>query len=49
MTDQLAGIADLMARWGYTRQGVHKLTKLPDFPAPIAVDGPVGAPFLAGG
>mgnify|MGYP001411531939 CR=1 FL=1 len=37
MTDQLAGIADLMARWGYTRQGVHKLTKLPDFPAPIAV------------
>lgn len=37
MTDQLVGIADLMARWHYTRQGIHNLIKRPDFPAPIAV------------
>lgn len=28
------GIADIVARWVYTRQGVHQMTKQPDFPAP---------------
>lgn len=32
----LLGIADLAARWGYTRQGVHQLTARPSFPAPTA-------------
>ncbi len=30
------GIADLVVRWNYTRQGVHKLARLPDFPEPHA-------------
>ena len=37
MDTQLVGIADLVVRWGYSRQGVHKLSKLPDFPPPFAV------------
>ncbi len=37
MDTQLVGMADLAARWGYSRQGVHKLSKLPDFPPPFAV------------
>lgn len=32
----LLGIADLAARWAYTRQGVHQLTSRPGFPAPAA-------------
>lgn len=28
------GVADLAARWRYTRQGVHKLCAVPGFPAP---------------
>jgi hypothetical protein len=38
MTEPLAilGIADLAARWSYTRQGVHQLTARPGFPAPAA-------------
>ena len=31
---ELVGIADLVARWTYTRQGVHKLLRRPDFPVP---------------
>lgn len=37
MTQTLVGIADLSERWNYSRQGVHRLTKLDDFPPPIAV------------
>lgn len=33
----LLGIADLAARWSYTRQGVHQLTARSGFPAPVAV------------
>ena len=33
----LLGVADLAARWGYTRQGVHQLAARPGFPAPAAV------------
>lgn len=33
----LLGIADLAARWGYTRQGVHQLVGRPGFPTPTAV------------
>lgn len=38
MTTPLAllGIADLAARWSYTRQGVHQLAVRPGFPAPVA-------------
>lgn len=38
MTTPLAllGIADLAARWSYTRQGVHQLAARPSFPAPLA-------------
>ena len=32
---QLVGIADLAKRWGYTRAGVHRLMRSPDFPEPI--------------
>lgn len=32
----LLGTADLAARWGYTRQGVHQLAARPGFPAPVA-------------
>lgn len=32
----LLGVADLAARWGYTRQGVHLLAVRPGFPAPVA-------------
>jgi hypothetical protein len=32
----LLGIADLAARWSYTRQGVHQLTARPGFPIPVA-------------
>lgn len=32
----LLGIADLAARWSYTRQGVHQLAARPGFPAPAA-------------
>lgn len=28
------GPADLTARWVYTRQGIHKLTRTAGFPAP---------------
>lgn len=28
------GIADIVERWVYTRQGIHKLIKTPDFPSP---------------
>lgn len=34
---KLFAIADLCERWGYTRAGVHKLTKTNDFPKPIAM------------
>ncbi len=33
---KFVGIADLVVRWNYTRQGVHKLVRLPDFPQPHA-------------
>lgn len=33
----LLGMADLAARWGYTRQGIHRLISRPGFPAPVAV------------
>lgn len=38
MTNRLAllGTADLAARWGYTRQGVHQLATRPGFPTPVA-------------
>lgn len=38
MTNRLAllGAADLAARWGYTRQGVHQLAARPSFPEPVA-------------
>ena len=38
MTNRLAllGAADLAARWGYTRQGVHQLAGRPGFPEPVA-------------
>lgn len=42
MTTPLAllGAADLAARWGYTRQGVHQLAARPGFPVPAgAVNG----------
>jgi hypothetical protein len=32
----LLGAADLAARWGYMRQGVHQLAARPGFPAPVA-------------
>lgn len=32
----LLGVADLTARWSYTRQGVHQLAARPGFPAPAA-------------
>lgn len=32
----LLGVADLAARWGYTRQGVHQFATRPSFPAPAA-------------
>lgn len=32
---KLLSIPDLVARWPYTRQGVHKLTRNADFPAPV--------------
>jgi len=36
----LLGIADIAARWDYTRQGVHQLASRPGFPAPAtAVNG----------
>jgi hypothetical protein len=35
-TLHLLGATDIAARWGYTRQGVHKLAARPDFPAPVA-------------
>ena len=37
MTSPLAllGTGDLATRWGYSRQGVHKLAAGPDFPAPV--------------
>lgn len=34
MQGDFVGIADLVSRWGYTRQGVHLLAKRDDFPAP---------------
>lgn len=34
---QLLSFADLQARWGYTRAGVHKLAKAADFPMPFAL------------
>ena len=38
MTNKLTllGVADLAARWGYTRQGIHQLAARPGFPAPAA-------------
>ena len=38
MTNRLTllGAADLAARWGYTRQGVHQLAARPGFPEPVA-------------
>lgn len=38
MTTPLAllGTGDLATRWGYSRQGVHKLAGGADFPAPVA-------------
>ena len=51
MTNGLAllGIADLAARWGYTRQGVHQLAGRPGFPAPVTAvnDGRVRVWLLA--
>lgn len=36
----LLGVADLAARWGYTRQGVHQLAARTGFPKPVgAVNG----------
>ena len=32
----LLGTGDLATRWGYSRQGVHKLAAGTDFPAPVA-------------
>ena len=32
----LLGAADLAARWGYTRQGIHQLAGRPGFPTPAA-------------
>ncbi len=29
------GTADIVERWVYTRQGIHKLIRTPDFPAPV--------------
>ena len=29
------GITDIVDRWVYTRQGLHKLTKTPTFPVPV--------------
>jgi hypothetical protein len=38
MTPQaLLGMADIVARWVYSKQGVHKLARRPDFPAPWGV------------
>lgn len=39
MTTTLAllGVADLAARWEYTRQGIHQLAARPGFPVPAAV------------
>lgn len=28
------GMADLVARWTYSRMGTHNVTRWPDFPAP---------------
>ena len=38
MTNKLAllGVADLAARWSYTRQGVHQLASRSGFPKPAA-------------
>jgi len=33
----LLGIADLAARWNYTRQGIHQLAARLGFPEPAAV------------
>lgn len=33
---KLFAIADLCARWNYTKSGIHKLTKSKNFPKPIA-------------
>jgi hypothetical protein len=32
----LLGTGDLATRWGYSRQGVHKLATGTDFPVPVA-------------
>ena len=32
----LLGTADLVTRWGYTRQGVHQIAARPGFPVPAA-------------
>ena len=34
---QLLGTTDLVARWVYTKQGVHKLMRRVDFPAPWGI------------
>lgn len=33
---QLLGVADLVARWVYTKQGIHRLIRTDDFPKPCA-------------
>lgn len=34
---EILGVADLVDRWTYTRQGVHKLIRSSDFPPPSLV------------
>lgn len=34
---QFVGMADLVDRWTYSRMGVHKVSKWPDFPEPAFV------------
>jgi hypothetical protein len=34
---QLLGTGDLVARWVYTRQGIHKLSRRDDFPSPWGI------------
>lgn len=36
-TAQYVCTADLMRRWHYTKQGIHKLQKRQDFPAPATL------------
>ena len=32
--ERFVGMADLVARWTYSRMGVHKVSRWEDFPAP---------------